>query len=171
MILTFFSPEGQRSEEKVFTPLIYVASTGQWQAGVQETCCESCFIIQLLLSTCFLSNGRKMSLRLLCCPSHGIWSLLLWVERFGLSWLVIYNALEIYEDGASTCQKNKKPWWDWLEFPIRQVLLPLPLFSRSPTHLILWLPHILLLRCQQFHRPWDTNIDWNICLLVLHVLV
>ena len=59
MTWTCFSPEGQWSEEKVSTPLIYVASTGQWQAGVQENCCESSFIIKLLLSTFFLSNGRK----------------------------------------------------------------------------------------------------------------
>ena len=51
-----------------------------------------------------------------------------------------------------------------VEFPIRQLLLPLPLFSRSPTHLILWLPHILLLCCQQFHRPWDANIEICACL-------
>jgi len=59
MTWTCFSPEDQWSEEKVSTPLIYVASAGQWQAGVQENCWESCFIIKLLLSTFFLSNGRK----------------------------------------------------------------------------------------------------------------
>lgn len=62
-------------------------------------------------------------------------------------------------------KKKKKSFMGLaVEFPIRQLLLPLPFFSRSPTHLILWLPHILLLCCQQFHRPWDANIEICACL-------
>lgn len=61
-------------------------------------------------------------------------------------------------------KKKKKLVGLAVEFPIQQLLLPLLLFSCSPIHLILWLPYILLLCCQQFHRPWDTNIYWNMCL-------
>lgn len=93
--LGFFSPCGSMVRRKSSPPLIYVASAGHCNKGSgvrnqQESRktsapfrCEGCFIIKLLLSTHFLSNGRKMSLQWFCRPYHGTWFLLLLV---GGSW-------------------------------------------------------------------------------------